>query len=125
MRRDSVINDKGRSAARSGTGAVMGGKRLKAVAVRGKKTIVAAEPERMKILRRNFLKAVGESRDFLTNILRDYGTCGTFVEFITRGDAPIKNWSLNGIAAFPKLMRYAKIMSRNIRLKSSPAMTAR
>ena len=53
-----VINDRGRAAARSGTGAVMGAKRLKAVAVRGSKKIRVADRDRMRMLRSNFLKDV-------------------------------------------------------------------
>jgi aldehyde:ferredoxin oxidoreductase len=96
-----VINEGGRAAARSGIGAVMGAKRLKAIAVRGRRKGVIFDPERMKVLRKNFLKSVREPQDFMTNILKNYGTCGTFYEFLTRGDAPIKNWSLHGIEAFP------------------------
>lgn len=41
----AVINDKHRAAGRSGLGAVMGSKNLKAVAVRGTKSIEVADPE--------------------------------------------------------------------------------
>ncbi|MFB3884872.1 MAG: aldehyde ferredoxin oxidoreductase family protein [Thermodesulfobacteriota bacterium] len=96
-----VISDGGRAAARSGTGAVMGSKRLKAIAVKGNRKVAVADPERLKILRNNFLKNIRESKDFMTDIMKHYGTCGTFVEFVRRGDAPIKNWSLSGFEAFP------------------------
>lgn len=46
-----VINDKHRAAGRSGVGAVMGSKRLKAVAVRGNRAVSVADPRR-------FLEAV-------------------------------------------------------------------
>lgn len=106
-----VINDRGRAAARSGTGAVMGAKHLKAIAVRGNKKMTIAEPKRLKVLRTNFLKSVHESQDFIANALKNYGTCGTFLEFIARGDAPVKNWSLHGIEAFPNA---AKIHKDNV-----------
>jgi aldehyde:ferredoxin oxidoreductase len=103
-----VINDRGRAAARAGTGAVMGAKRLKAVAVRGSSKIQVADPDRMRMLRSNFLKDVREPRDTHAKVLKDYGTCGTFVEFTARGDAPIKNWSLQGLEAFPNAEKIHK-----------------
>ena len=43
-----IINDKGRAAGRSGVGAVMGSKKLKAVAVRGTGGITVAQPEQFR-----------------------------------------------------------------------------
>ena len=50
-----IINDRDRAAGRSGVGAVMGSKRLKAVAVRGTKGVDVAKP-------RAFMKAVTRAR---------------------------------------------------------------
>ena len=50
-----VMNDKDRAAGRSGVGAVMGSKNLKAVAVRGTRGVAVNDPER-------FLKVVQEKR---------------------------------------------------------------
>jgi aldehyde:ferredoxin oxidoreductase len=44
----AIINDKGRAAARSGLGAVMGAKGLKAVAVRGRQRVPVADREALK-----------------------------------------------------------------------------
>ncbi|MBU1878777.1 MAG: aldehyde ferredoxin oxidoreductase, partial [Chloroflexi bacterium] len=49
----AIINDEGRAAARSGLGAVMGSKRLKAVAVRGTGKVTLHDPERVKQLRQD------------------------------------------------------------------------
>jgi len=103
-----VINDGGRAAARSGLGAVMGSKHLKAVVVRGNKKMTVADPEQLKSLRAGFVKGIRESQDFMTNVLKDYGTCGTVREFVMTGDAPIKNWSLSGIEAFPNIDKIHK-----------------
>jgi aldehyde:ferredoxin oxidoreductase len=43
-----VVNDKGRAAGRSGVGAVMGSKNLKAIAVRGTRDVRVADPERFR-----------------------------------------------------------------------------
>ena len=46
----AIMNDKHRAAARSGVGAVMGAKNLKAVAVRGTRKVALAEPEKTRSL---------------------------------------------------------------------------
>ena len=53
-----VMNDKDRAAGRSGVGAVMGSKNLKAVAVRGTRGVGVHDPDR-------FMKVVGEMRQKL------------------------------------------------------------
>ncbi len=102
-----VINDKGRAAARSGLGAVMGSKLLKAIAVRGRGRIAVADPKQVKDLNRSFVKSIQEAKD-ATRVLIDYGTCGLFLDFLYRGDAPIKNWILNGIETFPTAYKLHK-----------------
>lgn len=94
-----VVNDKGRVAARSGVGAVMGSKRLKAVAVRGKGEIVLADADRIKQLRRDFIK---QMRDigFINGLIK-YGTCGNTAAVVAMGASPVKNWLLTGIESFP------------------------
>ena len=42
-----IINDRGRAAGRSGLGAVMGSKKLKAIAVMGSKKVPLADKERL------------------------------------------------------------------------------
>ena len=57
-----IVNEKGRVAARSGVGAVMGSKRLKAVAVQGDKKIPVAEPEKLRSVRNHFIKNIKLNR---------------------------------------------------------------
>jgi aldehyde:ferredoxin oxidoreductase len=112
-----VCSDKGRIAARSGLGAVMGVKKLKAVVLDGVYRISAADPVAMKRLSRQCLKwvnfplplpggmmaSVGTllrvsplvfPQDGLlhTSILRKWGTGGMNQTSIEWGDAPLKNW---------------------------------
>jgi len=94
-----IVNDKARIAARSGVGAVMGSKRLKAVAVRGKVKVAVADSERIKQLRRDFIKQMPSS-PFLKGLM-DYGTCDLTPALIAGGATPIKNWLLAGNQAFP------------------------
>jgi aldehyde:ferredoxin oxidoreductase len=70
-----IVNDRGRVAARSGVGAVMGAKKLKAVAVRGSGKLSIADKDTLDRLRKNFIK---EMRDMpgMPQALMKHGTCG-------------------------------------------------
>ena len=95
-----IVNDKGRIAARSGVGAVMGSKRLKAVAVYGKQKVGVANRGKLNQLSRGFLKDLRESKG-LPKTLMDYGTCGLTGALVAGGATPFKNWLLAGEKAFP------------------------
>jgi aldehyde:ferredoxin oxidoreductase len=92
----------GRAAARSGLGAVMGSKRLKAIAIRGQNVVPVADEERVQQLRRQFLKDIKNTKVKFISVLRDKGTVGTTESFIEAGATPIKNWSLIGLDALSK-----------------------
>jgi len=101
-----IVNDKGRIAARSGVGAVMGSKRLKAVAVRGKGKVAVTDSERVKQLRGDFIKEM-RALPFIKG-LSDYGTCDMTSNLVTGGASPVKNWLLAGIQAFPTVDKIGK-----------------
>lgn len=85
-----IINDRGRAAGRSGLGAVMGSKRLKAVAVRGNGKPPVAHPDRVKSLRGKYLPEFKTGAN--AEIMRRYGTAG-YTKMLTEiGRTPIKNW---------------------------------
>jgi len=94
-----IINNKGRAAARSGLGAVMGSKRLKAVAVRGDMEVPLADRERVLSLRKQYLANLTGS---LVDYYRNYGTCGGLEGASVSGDAPVKNWKGVGPIDFPR-----------------------
>ena len=95
----AVINDKGRAAARSGVGAVMGAKRLKAIAVRGNKKVPVADPVWLRTLRREHLQ--GQKDNLFIKSMSTYGTCAALAHAVKTGDAPIRNWSMAGTEAMP------------------------
>lgn len=125
----AIINDEGRAAARSGLGAVMGSKRLKAVAVRGTDKLTLHDPERVKQLRQDLVAVVKESRwldrfmvsrsglvgrvmrrvpvdlptpqSLAREVYRTYGTCGTTDYSVEIGDSPVRNWTGVGYRDFP------------------------
>jgi aldehyde:ferredoxin oxidoreductase len=83
-----IINNKGRAAGRSGLGAVMGSKKLKAVVVRGNQKVpVAREPE-LKEARTKHLGQLGGA----VEAFRQFGTCAGMNQLVQLGDAPVKNW---------------------------------
>jgi aldehyde:ferredoxin oxidoreductase len=113
-----VANDRGRMAARSGLGAVMGAKRLKAVALGGGQRISVYDREAVKTLSRRCNDAVQFDPPFMNGImmayagtlmrllpmqmafdgmlyklmLDKYGTASLNQILVEVGDTPIKNW---------------------------------
>jgi len=96
----AIINEKGRAAARSGLGAVMGSKKLKAVVLcDGAKEVPIADPDGMKA-------AMKRHREFLKtrprwNVMRQYGTCGSMAGLALKGDTATKNWAGTAEVDFP------------------------
>ena len=93
----AVIHNKGNVAARSGLGAVMGSKKLKAVAVKGKMKVPVADERRTKELRKKYLGELGGHIDFM----RKFGTTFVTVSSIESGAAPVKNWGGVAVIDFP------------------------
>ncbi len=85
-----ISTDKGRFAARSALGAVMGSKKLKAVVVKGSAPIQIADPEGMRALRKQHLPAFKEE---FGSDLSEFGTPMFYEGALNSGDAPWKNWS--------------------------------
>ena len=113
-----VVNDGGRLAARSGLGAVMGSKRLKAVVLAGSLRIAVHNREKMRVLSRGVNAVVRDLPPFVSGktaaamgrlmrampaqmqtdgilyqkILQKWGTVGMNQMSIEMGDSPIQNW---------------------------------
>ncbi len=113
-----ICNDAGRLAARSGLGAVMGAKKLKAVVLCGSQSVKACHPEQMKRLNRKLVRYVrfnfplprGSITRYLGTLMRllpfqvaqdgmlykmllhRWGTPSMNQVSVEMGDAPIQNW---------------------------------
>jgi aldehyde:ferredoxin oxidoreductase len=102
--RISAIINKSRTAARSGLGAVMGSKKLKAVAVKGNMKVPLADEQKAKELRKKYTAELGGHivwlKPFGTPFLVDIG--------VLSGDSPVKNWSGVGVVDFPDFQPLAK-----------------
>jgi aldehyde:ferredoxin oxidoreductase len=101
-----IVNDAGRIAARSGVGAVMGAKKLKAVAVRGSGKARIADPDALTELRKAFIKEMRDMGGF-AQMLMEHGTCGITQGGVTAGFTPVKNWQQTGKQSFPNLEKIA------------------
>jgi len=94
-----IVNEQGRIAARNGLGAVMGAKRLKAVAVKGcGYKVGVANRDKLKDARQIYDQLM-QANPF-TNQLKEGGTAGGYKFLVSIGDSPVKNWSLSGLDAF-------------------------
>ena len=100
----AAVLSKNRTAARSGLGAVMGSKKLKAVAVKGNMKVPIADEKRTKELRRKYTGELGGHivwlKPFGTPFLVDIG--------VLSGDSPVKNWTGVGVIDFPDFQPIAK-----------------
>jgi len=99
-----IITKRGSAAARSGLGAVMGSKKLKAVAVTGSQEVPIADSETASRLRREFiaeLKGIQFPGSSFLEQQHKYGSSAGIMPAIEMGAAPIKNWGGVAIVDFP------------------------
>jgi len=98
-----IMNDEHRALGRGGSGAVMGAKRLKAVAVRGTQQVPVADAEKLKEVNKSIRDAVknGPTAQLLQYFSQLGSGMGTSA-FALSGDTPVKNWKGAGGVDFNK-----------------------
>ncbi len=94
----SSVMNKGRAAGRSGVGAVMGSKKLKAIAVIGTAQVPVANKQKVSKLRRECLAKI---KGPVVDAFRSMGTASMTAASAYSGDSPVKNWGGVGIRDFP------------------------
>ena len=99
----AVMNDKDRAAGRSGVGAVMGSKNLKAVAVRGTGKIPLADPERFKAFNQKILARFKAATKETPLGLTINGTAGVVITTQHLGVLPTKNWQQGTFAGWEQI----------------------
>ena len=92
VRYASVCNDKAHYLGRTGMGAVMGSKRIKAIAVRGTGKVPIARQEAYQESRKAALQAIKDS--MMADSFHQLGTAAAMDLGMMTGDVPIKNWSV-------------------------------
>ncbi len=99
----SIMNDKNRAAGRSGVGAVMGSKRLKAVVIKGKGRIPLADPDRFKQINKQVLDTFREGVQKNPLGLTVNGTAGVVMATQNFGVLPTKNWQQGTFDGWEKI----------------------
>ncbi|MFN2217133.1 MAG: aldehyde ferredoxin oxidoreductase family protein, partial [Anaerolineae bacterium] len=87
----AVMNDHGRAAGRTGMGAVMGSKNLKAIAVRGRQRVPLADKESFRQTAKQASEIVCD--DLMSQLWQEMGTAGGVDMSILWGNMPNKYWS--------------------------------
>jgi len=118
----SVISDRGLAAGRTGMGAVMGSKNLKAVAVRGIKEVEVAKPEEFRELTKVATELVRTRAARMTA----HGTAGDMdAGHVNTGNVPVKYWTmgswLEGIGKICGVTMSKTILVRPVSCFSCPA----
>ncbi|MCD4677233.1 MAG: aldehyde ferredoxin oxidoreductase family protein, partial [Desulfobacula sp.] len=99
----SIMNDKHRAAGRSGVGAVMGSKNLKAVVVKGKGRIPLADPDRFRDLNKTILDIFKDGIKEAPLGLTVNGTAGVVMATQNFGVLPTKNWQQGTFDGWEKI----------------------
>ncbi|MCX8031982.1 MAG: aldehyde ferredoxin oxidoreductase family protein [Thermoleophilia bacterium] len=96
-----IVTDKGRGAARSGLGAVMGAKKLKAVAVRARRgaRVPVADKAGLRAVLKDYLAELRRSP--FHQSLTKAGTGASTSTLLRIGDCPADNWRRTGVDALP------------------------
>ena len=92
-----ICNEHGRLAARSGVGAVMGSKKVKAVVVKSTRQMILQHDKDARALMRTSLD---EFATPLRDFFRTFGTTGITAGSAHSGDSPVQNWGGVGQEVF-------------------------
>jgi len=98
-----IVTKRGAAAGRSGLGAVMGSKKLKAVAARGQLEIPVFDVEATIEQRREHIAILKNKKDGMETLenFHKYGTSHVAEGFAHSGNTPVKNWGGIGVVDFP------------------------
>jgi aldehyde:ferredoxin oxidoreductase len=94
-----LITHRGSAAARSGLGAVMGSKKLKAVVAAGDMTVPIADAAAAKKLRQQHIRELMQGPVYTE--LGAFGTCVHTDNSAHSGDTPVRNWGGIGVIDLP------------------------
>lgn len=100
-----IINDEEHAAARCGLGAVMGSKKLKAIAVRGSQTVRIADPEKLFELMDHMFSDYRKCSAF--DWYTHYGGTVAIIDMCKAGSAPVKNYLKSGGTDLEKRLQMA------------------
>lgn len=91
-----IVGDKGHVAAHNGVGAVMGSKRLKAIAIsRGKNRPVLKDDKKFSELVKTLRDCILNDPQYDTSGVKNWGTLNVYQSIMTVGFLPVKNYTTN------------------------------
>lgn len=97
----AIMTDHGSAAGRSGLGAVMGSKKLKAVVARGTMPVPVADKELAEKLRKEHVQSLDRPGPMSLKGNRTYGTSELTGMSAHSGDTPVRNWGGVGVKDVP------------------------
>ena len=97
----AVMNDKHRAAARCGLGAVMGSKKLKAIAVRGSKKAAVADADALKTVTKSAMKTIKSKPEI--EGFTEFGTAGFVMLLQEMGILPTRNFQKSAFKSAMKI----------------------
>jgi len=97
----NIMSEYGHCLGRAGLGCVMGSKKVKAIAVRGKMKLPMADPEKFREAARSAMNEVKEG--FLSMIMQQTGTAGWIDAAISYGDGPTNYYTAPTLPASSKI----------------------
>jgi aldehyde:ferredoxin oxidoreductase len=101
----AIMTDRGSAAGRSGLGAVMGSKKLKAIVARGSAEVPIADKDTLQRLRMEHIKSLqvpGPGGQSFMERFHQYGTSSMGYGSAHSGDSPAKNWGGAGVVDMPE-----------------------
>ena len=130
----AIMNDHGRAAGRTGMGAVMGSKNVKAIAIRGRQRVPLAEKQSFRMTAKHALQTVMD--DITSQVYCQMGTASFVDMSMMWGNMPNKYWSqaefdeatnLSGVAMMETILARsvpcygcAVACGREVTLKDTP-----
>jgi aldehyde:ferredoxin oxidoreductase len=116
------IIDKYHAPGRSGLGAVMGSKRLKAVVARGTLDVAVADGDRLRDMTRRAMQSMSARIRSDPPEISKYGTCGGTAGSVFSGDCPVKNWAGVGEEDFKTAERISdeSVIAYQVRQETCP-----
>lgn len=101
----AIISESQHASGRCGMGAIMGSKKLKAIAVRGQGKVNIENKDDLKSAVKTIRDIVKENP--LANVMKETGTLAHMDNYVSMGDVPIKNYTLSRWPGTKKIGYYA------------------
>lgn len=114
----AVMSEARHAGGRSGIGAIMGSKKLKAVAVRGTRRAEFADPETIKALKAEFARHFRENAD--DNMLHQYGTSQYFLNINVAGLCPTRNFQDGAVEGAERVGHLAMHQTMTVKSDACP-----